>query len=103
MQADRHHLRLLAPLSVEDVEGISQECEELVGRRESAAHELRVVVDEAIGHDKVAAATDFDPIGKLVVVGVRIVEEATFLDDEAARVEAWPIATVPAERPRADR
>ena len=46
-------------------------------------------------------AVDRRPIGQLVVIGVAVVEEAAFLDDQTPRVDAGPIATVPAERSRA--
>src|SRR5215208_905431 len=48
------------------------------------------------------AAIDREPIGEFIVVGVRVVEETTFLDDEPARVLARPIATIPAKRALAD-
>src|SRR5689334_9342477 len=46
---------------------------------------------------------DAHPIRQLVVVGVRVIEEAAFLHYEPTRVHAGPIAAVPAERALADR
>ena len=48
-------------------------------------------------------AGDLDPIGQLVVVGVGIVEKATLLDQQTARILAWPVAAIPAEGTLAGR
>ena len=39
-----------------------------------------------------------DPIGQFVVVGIRVVQETTFLDQQAARVLARTVAAIPAKR-----
>src|SRR5260370_1711767 len=49
------------------------------------------------------AAAHLDPIRKLVVVSVAVVEEPAFFDQEAPRVDAGCVATVPADRALPDR
>src|SRR6266700_1591657 len=88
MQADRHHLGRGLALAIEQIESVSAERKEIVGRREHAATELRVVVGERVGHHKMRPVTHLDPIRELVVVGVAVVEERTFLDEQSARVDA---------------
>ena len=97
VQADRHHLRLRRTLAVEHVERVAHEGEPLVRRADGGA-ELAVVVGDGIGHDELGLALDGQPEGQLLAVIVAVVEEAAFLDDEAACVHAGPIAAVPAER-----
>src|SRR5579885_1718766 len=97
VQPDRHHLGLRRALAIEDVEGIAAEGEEIVGGREDAAAELGVVVGESVGYHEMRPAAHRDPVGKLVVVGVAVVEEPAFLDQEAARVDAGRVAAIPAD------
>ena len=102
VQAERHHLGLRPALAVEHVEAVLHE-REVVGRGEEAAGaELRVVGRQAVRHHQVRAIVHAHPVGQLVVVGVRVVEEAAFLDEQAPGVHARPVAAVPAERPLAD-
>ena len=102
VQAHRHDPRRRRPLGVELVERGLQVREEVVAGAEARrGGELRVVGVHRVGHDEVAAAADGDPVGQLVVVGVRVVEEAAFLDQQPPRVLARAVAAVPAERPLA--
>jgi len=41
---------------------------------------------------------DHNPIGKLIVIGIRVVKKATLLHQQMPRVDARAIATIPAER-----
>src|SRR5207247_2730212 len=74
----------------------------LIGRP-GPAGVFPVVVGERVGDDEVRAALHRRPVGELVVVRVGVVEEAALLDEQLARVDARSVATVPAERPLADR
>src|ERR1051326_8400486 len=44
-----------------------------------------------------------NPVRELVIVGVAVVEEPAFLDEQSARVDAGRVATVPADRALPDR
>src|SRR5215207_5865073 len=77
--------------------------EEVVAGMGRAADVLPVIGREAVRHDEVWTAVDCEPVGELIVVGVRIVQEAAFLDDEPARVLARAVPTIPAERTLTDR
>src|SRR5438445_3520406 len=46
---------------------------------------------------------DFDPIGPVIGIAIRIVEEATMLDEKCAGVSAGRVAALPAERTSSDR
>src|SRR2546421_402072 len=59
--------------------------------------ETRIVDVERIGHDEQRLAADGQPIGKIVVVGIGVVDEATLLDNETAGLRAYA-ALVPSER-----
>src|SRR5690348_2499789 len=41
--------------------------------------------------------THFDPVRELVIVGVAVVEESAFLDEQSPRVDARRVAAVPAD------
>src|SRR6266850_1491654 len=103
VQPERYHLGLRLALAVEHVEAVLHEGEIVVGGEEAAAAELRIVRREAVRHDQMRTLVHAHPVGQLVVVGVRVVEKAALLDQEAPRVHAGPVAAVPAHRPLADR
>src|SRR3546814_9787375 len=63
MQADRHHLRRARALAIKHVESIAQGLEELARGRDGSAHELGVVVREAVGDDEMGPAQHGHPIG----------------------------------------
>jgi hypothetical protein len=82
---------------VEQVEAALEGVDE-VRRRGVAGKQAEpaFVVGEGVGHDEGAPALDLDMVGKVVVVGVAVVEEAALLDEEPARVHARAVAAVPA-------
>ena len=83
MEADRHDARMGSALLVHAVEGELQVVEEIV-RRKDAGHGpvAPVIAVHGIGDDQPALALDLDEIGKVVVVGVGIVDEAALLGDD---------------------
>ena len=79
----RHHPGGVSAFRVEHVEGIPEVDEEVLGGAEALrCPELHVVVVERIGDHEVRLALDRHPVGQVVVVGVAVVEEATFLDQQ---------------------
>src|SRR5215510_578582 len=76
VQAERHHLGLRAALAVENVEAVPDERVVVARREEAAAAELGIVGGEAVGHHQMRAIVHAHPVGELVVVRVRVVEEA---------------------------
>src|SRR6266705_3325576 len=101
MEADRHQLRIAGlGLAAELVEAPPADVEE-VGRAAEALGEdvAAVVVDERVRDDEMALALDLGEVGEVVVVGVRVVDEAALLDHQLARVDARAVTAVPAERP----
>lgn len=84
VQAERHHLGLRLSLAVEHVEAVLHEREVVVGGEQAAGAELRVVGREAVRHDQVRAVVHAHPVRQLVVVGVRIVEEAALRSSSSA-------------------
>src|ERR1700681_918026 len=65
-------------------------------------HEPRVVDDQGVGRHEVRLSIHSRPIGEVVVVAIEVIDEAAFLDDQLAGVDAH-LAAVPAQRPGADR
>ncbi len=95
VETDRHHP---AALLVELFERVDEVIVELVGRHEPVdEQELEVVGVERVRDDQVVASFDGDPVRQLVCVRVRVVEKASLLDDETARV-LGDAARVPADR-----
>lgn len=104
MQADGHHARDARALAVIDVERVPEIGEEIGGSAKTGRRrELGVVVGEGVRDDEVGFAANRRPVGKIVGIGIGVVEEAAFLDEEAAGVSARRIAAIPADRPLADR
>ncbi len=101
VQPDRHHPRAVVAVVAQPVDRRLRVFEEVlraaVALRE---HVAGVVDDERVRHDEVGLPVHGRPVGKVVVVALRVVEEAAFLDDQLARVDAH-LAAVPAERARA--
>ena len=48
------------------------------------------------------AAADLQPVRKFVIVAIEIIEEAAFLNEQPARVQARTIAAIPAKWPGPD-
>src|SRR5262245_21677057 len=100
MQPDRHHLRIAGqPLAAQLVGSPLADVEE-VGRPAEPLWEnvAAVVVDERVRHHEVPVAVHLGEVGEVVVVGIRVVDEAALLDEQLARVDARSVAAVPAER-----
>ena len=88
MQADRQHFGRGRAFSVERVERILQIFEKLVARVEPLRRrEPHVVGVERIGHDQLRSARTLHPIGQIVGIGIRAIEEAAFLHAEPQRVD----------------
>jgi hypothetical protein len=98
VQADRQQLRLRPTFFVQHVEGVAAVGEEIVGGGEAAAAEFHVVGRQRVGHHEVRTSMLACPIRQLVVIGVGVIEEPAFLDQQAPRVEARPVTTIPAQR-----
>src|ERR1700685_3182028 len=98
MQTDGHHARpAFFAQTVQPIEGVAAIDEEILGGGEvAAALQAAVIVVEAMGHDEVRAPADAATVGKIVVLGVAVVEKAAGLDHEPACVRARA-AGVPAE------
>src|SRR2546428_12788221 len=87
VQADRQHFGRIesprVPFTVESIEGITRVVEKLRARVESlGCRKAHIVAIERIGHYQVRdgarraaiAERDFSPVGKIISVGIRIVE-----------------------------
>src|SRR5580658_1931177 len=97
MQTDGHHAPpAFVALTVQPVEGVAAIDEEILAGGEVPAALQPAVV--AVGHDEVGVPADAGPVGKIVVVGVAVVEKAAGLDHEPPSVRART-AGVPAEGP----
>src|SRR5262245_42053824 len=97
MHADRHHARTLSALLVQHIEGVADELIPL-RCRSGLPDELSIIVGERVRHDEMRLAIDILPERQLVRVGVRVVEEPALIDEQPARVDAWPVPGIPAFR-----
>ena len=90
-----------APFAMQPVEGVDHISGEIGGAAEPVGmEELHVVGVERVGQHQVPLVSDLHEIRQVVVVGVAVVEEAAFLDQQASGVDrAGP--TVCASRPAA--
>ncbi|MNN22009.1 hypothetical protein D3C81_1353520 [compost metagenome] len=90
MQADAHHLRVLRALLPQQVESILEQPEEVFTAGETIGQQVAgVVVDQCVRDHQVGGRAR-EPIGQVIVVGVRAVEKPTFLTQQAAGVLADP-------------
>ena len=81
VQPDRHHLRGVRPFAMQPVEGVDHISGEIGGAAEPVGmEELHVVGVERVRQHQVPLVSDLHEIWQVVVVGVAVVEEATFLD-----------------------
>ena len=64
---------------------------------------FQIVVGERVRHDELRTAFGDHIIGQLVGVAVAVIEKAAFLHHQASRVDARPIAAIPAKRTLPDR
>src|SRR6266851_7432312 len=85
-------------LAVQHVKAIPGIREKIFGSREHTPTEFRVVDTKGVGHHQMRPVVDSDPVWQLIVIGIRVVEKATFLHQQTSRVDARAIATIPAER-----
>src|SRR5579884_1481633 len=104
VQPDRHHLRVasfaLPPVLVEATPTAVVEVRRAavaLGQRETYV----VVRERAIGDHEVSLARHVREVREIVVVGVRVVQEAALLDQQLAGVHARSVAAVPAQWPLA--
>ena len=98
VQSDGHHLRRRLPFPVEQVEGILQVGEKLLPAIESlAGSETHVVGVQGIRDYQVRLAVHHFPVGQIVRVGIRVIQEPAVFDDQAAGIRAVT-ARVPAQR-----
>ena len=100
MKADIHHSGMRFTLVPQIVETAFYKIVKIARAAVSLRHDKSdIVVGQRIGHDQMARAGDFDMIGEIVVIGVGVVNEAAFLDQQFARVDRRTIAAIPAKRP----
>src|SRR5688500_8475613 len=82
VHADGHHFwRPCRTFSMQLVESPPRKIEEAAG----AASSLTVVVGRCVWDHEMALAADRGEVGEVVVVGIRVVEEAAVFDKELAR------------------
>ena len=88
VKADRKHLRAShLALPPQHVEGIATVLFPfLAGRETPDSCKTHVVGVHRVGHDEVAAPGDCGPVGKIVSVGVGVVEEPAVLDNQSSSV-----------------
>ena len=104
VKPDRHHLGLVGAFAVQPIEGVDHVLRKIAGAAEPLrTEELHVVRVKGIRQHEVALAGDIDEIRQLVVVGVAVVEEAAFLDQQTPGVGRSRGPSVPADRPDAGR
>mmetsp|Transcript_16133 Transcript_16133/g.40685 ORF Transcript_16133/g.40685 Transcript_16133/m.40685 type:complete len:322 (-) Transcript_16133:24-989(-) len=97
VQPNRHHLGCRGPLCVQHVKGVFKVGEEpLALERLGEAH---VVAVERVGDDEEGPPEGEVPVGEVIGVAVRVVQEAAFLGHEAEGVGAG-LALVDAHRAR---
>ena len=98
VQAHGHHLRVADPLAVQHVKAIPGVCEKILSSREHTSTEFRVVHTKRVRHHQMRPVVGDDPVGQLIVIGIRVVEKATLLHQQTPCVDARTIAAIPAER-----
>ena len=98
VEPNRHHLRLPLSLAVQQIESVLQEREEVLRGKESPDSELQVVRAQGIRNDQVRLSLNLDPVGKLVIVRIRVVSKAALLDQQPTRMNAGTISAVPPQR-----
>ena len=101
VQADGHHLGVRCAFLVELVERCLGDLEKVLGGEQVAAPVLVVVDLQGIRDNQPRVAVHLGPVGQVVVVGVAVVLEPAFLDDQIAGVDAGAVAGVPAQGPLA--
>src|ERR1700730_9777815 len=103
VKAHRHHPRMTCAFRMEHAQRRREMIIEIVRRAEFGGGESIVVVRKTVGNDEMRPLADFDPIGPVIGITIRIVEEATMLDEKRAGVSAGRVAALPAERMSSDR
>jgi len=66
-----------------------------------AVPEAEVIDVGRIGNDEVSLAAHLHEIWRIVVIGIRVVKEATLLNDKTPSPHAWPVPAIPAYGPAA--
>ncbi len=94
MRADAHQLRVLRAFLPQQVESILEQLEKIFAAGETVGQQIAgVIVDQCVRDHQVRGRA-WEPIGQIVVVGVRAIEKPAFLTQQAAGVLADP-ACVP--------
>src|SRR5215217_3051179 len=99
VQPDRHHAgvgRSFIPQVIESTPAIIKEG----GRIGVALRQYvpNIVVCQRVGDNEVTLAFDLNVVGQIVVIGVRVVDEAALFDEQFARVDGGAVPTVPSSR-----
>ena len=90
----------MRPLAMQPVEGVDRISGEIGGAAEPVGMEkLHVVGVERVRKHQVSLRSDLHEIWQVVVVGGAVVEEATFLDQQASGVHRTGRSCVPADGP----
>ena len=80
MQTDRHHARYRGAFLVQSVKAIAQVGKKLIpGIETLGGAEAHIVGVQGVGDDQVIFAIHFGPKRQVIVVVIRVIEEAAFL------------------------
>src|SRR5215813_8061786 len=85
-------------LAVQHIKAIPGIREKILGSREHTPAEFRVVDTKGVGHHQMRLVIDHNPVWQFIIIGIRVVEKAPLLHQQTPCVDAWAIATIPAER-----
>ena len=84
MEADRHHLRAVFALGVQDVERVFQIVEKLLTGIESLRRcKTHVIGIQCVGHHQLRGLELVVPVRQIICIGIRVVDKAAFLGHEA--------------------
>ena len=102
MQPDRHHFGARRAFTIQPVEGVPMPGLVVGTRGKRPRCVLRIVVRVRVWHRQVLLPADVDPIGKLVVINVAVIEESAGLDEQTARIDAGSGTAAPPHGSPAD-
>src|SRR5229473_2593783 len=87
MEPDRHHFGGALALGIEHVERVLEICEELIAIAKTLrVDESHIVGVERVGDDEMRSLWSLDPVGQIIRVGVRRIEESSLVENGVERV-----------------
>jgi hypothetical protein len=98
VEPDGHHPWAVVSLVPQVVERAATVVEEVRRAPERPVDEPHVIGGKGVGDDEVTLSAHLHVVGEVVVVSVGVVEEASLLDEQLARVLARHPSAVPADR-----